>query len=522
MTITTAKLARALAQAYARPLALPLTVAALLLAPSARADWRFTPTLDLRETYSDNVALQDEEHARGQFVSEITPGFLLKHKGPHLTVNARYQLQYFAMQDRDISGTNRTARRMQADARGELIDDFLFVDANAARSQQNISPFGQVSTNNDYASANRAEVQNWRISPYIVQRFGSTATAELRYARDSVDAGRTGLGTSEGNTVSMNLNSGAAFRTMGWGLQLSEQKIDDSIANDITIKTANAALRYKVVPTLDLTAGLGYDDYDYQALGGTTRGKSWNAGFAWNPSRRSSLTASLGHRYFGPSRMLKALHRSRHTTWSINYDDAVTTTRANFLLPLAVDTAALLDGLFTPSFPDPVERRRAVEAYIQSTGLPPALANNINYFSNRYSLQKSLRASVAFREGRSSALFSIYRMRRDALSVRETDSPLLGSSLNTINDNTSQKGVTAQWDYRLNGRTSLNLVSDISDNASLSTGQKARSSSVRLGARHQLSAKMTAALEVRRVDGAFLGARSYTENAVSASLSMQL
>jgi uncharacterized protein (PEP-CTERM system associated) len=522
MTITTAELARAVAQAYARPLAVPLTLAALLLAPPARADWTFTPTLDLRETYTDNVALQDDAHAQGEFVTEITPGFLLKHKGPRLSVDARYKLQYFAMQDHDVSGTNRSARQLQAEARAKLIEDFLFVDANASRSQQNISPFGQLVVDNNFASANRAEVKSWRVSPYMLHRFGSDATAELRYARDAVDAGRTGLGNTDGDTLSMKLNSGPAFRTTGWGLALSEQHINSSVANDTTIKAANANLRYKVAPTLDLTAGVGYDSYDYQSLGGATAGSAWNAGFAWSPSHRTSLTASLGHRYYGPSRTLKALHRSRHTVWSINYDDSVTTTRASFLLPSAVDTTALLDGLFTPSYPDPVERQRAIDAYIQSTGLPASLADNVNYFSNRYSLQKQFRASVAFREGRTSAMFSIYHVRRDALSVRESDSALLGSSLNTINDNTTQKGFSATWDYRVNGRTNLSLISDITDNASRSNGLAARSSAVRFALHHQLRAKMSGAVELRRVEGALLAGRPYTENAVAASLNMQL
>ena len=523
MTITTAKqLPRAVAQAWARPVALPLALAALLLAPSARADWKFVPTLDLRETYTDNVALQPEDRAQGQFVTEITPGFLLKHSGPRLTVNARYQLQYFATQDHDISGTNRVARQLQAEARGKVIDDFLYFDANAARAQQNISPFGQIVTNNNYASANRTEVTTWRVSPYLVHRFGTTANAELRYARDSVDAGRTGLGSTDGNTLSFNLNSGTAYRTLGWGLALSQQEINSDVANDSTIKTANGNLRYKVAPTLDLTAVLGYDSYDYQTLGGATGGRAWNAGFAWTPSHRTSLTATLGHRYYGPSRALKALHRSRHTSWSINYDDSVTSSRANFLLPSAVDTADLLDGLFRPSYPDPVERQRAIEAYMLATHLPPSIANNINYFSNRYSLQKQLRATMAFRQGRTSALFSVYKVRREALSIRATDSDLLGSSLNTINDNTSQKGFTAQWDYRLTGRTNLALSSDIVDNESLSNGLKARSSSVRFDMRHQLRARMTGNLELRRIKGAVLGGRPYTENALSASLNMQL
>ncbi len=522
MTITTPSLARAVARAWARPLAMPLALATLLLAPSAQAAWTFVPTLDLRETYTDNVALQEAALAQGQWVSEITPGFMLRHKGPRLTVNAHYQLQYFVMQDKDISGTNRSARNLQADAHAKLIDEVLLVDAMATRAQQNISPFGQVVQNNAYSSANRTEVQTWRVSPYLVHRFGSEATAELRYARDSVDAGRVGLGNTDGSTTSLNVNSGAAFRTLGWGVQLSEQKISDSLATDSTIKTGNLNLRYKVVPTVDLTAGVGYDSYDYNSLGGATSGKSWNAGAAWNPSRRTSLTASLGRRYYGPSRSLKATHRSRTTTWNIDYDDSVTTTRANFLLPSAIDTADMLDGLFRANFPDPIERQKAVEAYILANSLPPALANNINYFSNRYSLQKQLRASMAFREGRTSALFSAYRVRREALSVRETDSPLLGNSVNTINDNTSQKGFTASLDYRLAGRTSLTLASDVTENASLSGDLQMRSSSVRLGMRHQLRAKLSGTVELRHTAGALVIGRPYTENAVSASLSMQL
>lgn len=523
MTITTRRLAREVARAYARPLALPVALAALLLAPSARADWTFIPTLDLRQTYTDNVALQRDGLAESQLVTEITPGLRLKHKGPRLVMNAAYQLQYFAMQDHDVSGTNRTARRLSADARARLIDDMLFVDANASRGQQNISPFGQTNVNNNFASANRTEVSSWRVSPYLVHRFDALANLETRYAHDVVDAGRTGLGNTSGDSLSVRLDSGKAFRTLGWGLQVNGQKIDEEVANDTTIKGANGNLRYILSPKLSLTTSIGYDSYDYQAVAGkATGGKAWNAGFAWTPSGRTSLTATLGRRYYGPSRSLKALHRSRHTAWSIVYDDTVSSTRANFLLPASIDTASLLDDLFRASYPDPAERARAVEAYMLATGLPPSLADNVNYFSNRYSLQKQLRGSVAFKQGRTSATFSVYRMRRDALSIRETDSVILGSSVNAINDNTDQRGFNATWDYRLTGRTQLNLISDITDNESLSTGLKARSSSVRFMARHQLRARMRANVELRHIEGAILGGHRYTENALAASLSMQL
>ena len=530
MTTTMAKLAHCVARAYRRPTLPMLPVAltaltALLCGPTAQAEnWRFTPTLELRETYTDNVALREDAFKQSQWITEIIPGIQVNMSGPRLTMNGRYQVQYFAMADKDISGTNSTARSGQGSLRANVIDDLLYVDANGSVSQQGISPFGQLITDNNYASANRAEVKTWRISPYLVHRFGSRANAELRYAHDEVDAGSSGLGNSKGDTLSLRVSSGAAFRAVGWGLVLSEQKISDSLVGDTSIKNADLNGRYRVGRSVNLLAGIGYDEYDYNSLGGDTGGKAWNVGASWSPSSRTSVQATIGRRYYGPSRTLSALHRSRHTVWSINYDDSVVSTRANFLLPATIDTASLLDRLFMPTYADPFERARAVADYIRSTGLPPALADNINFFSNRYSLQKQLRASAGFRQGRSGAVLALYKVRREALSVNQSDSPILGNSVTNFNDNVDQTGLNASLNYRLTGRTSFNLVGDVVRSESLTTGLESRSKAVRFTMRHQLRSRLVGALTVRHVEGngALVGGRSYTENAVSASLSMQL
>jgi uncharacterized protein (PEP-CTERM system associated) len=210
--------------------------------------------------------------------------------------------------------------------------------------------------------------------------------------------------------------------------------------------------------------------------------------------------------------------------WNIAYDDTVSTTRSNFLIPSAVDTAALLDGLFLPTFPDPIERARAVEAYIRINGLPPSLADNINYFSNRFFLQKQFRASMAYRAARTTGTIGLFRVRRDALSTRETDSILLGNSLSTINDNVKQAGVNLSLNYRLTGRTALNVLGNVTDNESLTTGFKSRSNALRFSARHQVRPKMFGTVELRHLKGntSIEVASPYTENAVAASLTMQL
>lgn len=532
MTITTAKLDSGAACALRLA---PLALAALLCgqvqaqsvpgaeAPRATAPspWRFTPTVDYGLILTDNVNLQPDERKHGQLIAEVAPGFDARYQGPRLVGHARYDLRLFQALQRDVPGARNNSHSLQSDLRAELADDMLFVDANASISQVGISPFGQ--TPSRYSSANSAEVTSWRISPYLRNRLGRLATSELRYTRDSVSAGNTGLGDTDGQTVSLSLRSGQAWQDLGFELNASDQTIRDKVRNDSTIQTGNFNLSYRLLRTLSVTAGVNYDNYNYESLGGANGGNGWNAGFTWTPSRRTSLMLNHGQRYYGPSRALKAMHRTRRSVWNISYDDSVTSTRANFLLPRAVDTAALIDSLLLPSFPDPEERARAVEEYIRSSGLPPTLADQINFFSNRFSLQKQLRASFAYRTARTAVVYSVYRIRREALSSSVADSVLLGTSSSVINDNVDQKGFAASLQYSLNSRSKLSLTTDIYDSDSLTTGFTARTRAVRLGLRQRLQKTMNARVELRHVKGAtgIVTPAPYTENAISAYLTMQ-
>jgi uncharacterized protein (PEP-CTERM system associated) len=525
MTTTMAKSYRGpVTSSSSLPLAAPFAMLALLMSPQCRADWKVTPAVDLRETYTDNVRLESSESARSQFITDLAPSLSIASDGPRLKLHAAFATHLYAYSDDRIEGTNRSQRQLAADAKAKLIEDLLFFDGSASIGQQSISAFGPQVNNNGYSSTNRTEVSTWRVSPYLAHRFGSAATAELRYVRDSVKSGDRGLGDSTGDTVSLSIASGPAFRTVGWGLQYSRQDLDDSFARKSRAETASASLRFRISEALSLNANGGYDKYDYEALGGKTAGKSYSLGFTWSPSLRTSIQASAGKRYFGSSYSLIASHRSRSTVWSVNYNDAVTTTRSQFLLPATVDTAALLDNLFRANYPDPLARQQAVDAYLRATGLPSSLANNINYFSNRFILQKQLQAAAAFNTAKTTTIFSLNGMKRNALSTQQSDSALLGSSLSTLNDNTRQFGGSAVLNYRINTRTGINLLLSKTRTKSLSTGIKDNQKLLSLTMTRQLQRKLKGAVELRRNQGSaeIQGGRTYRENAISASLSLQL
>ncbi|MBQ5964539.1 TIGR03016 family PEP-CTERM system-associated outer membrane protein [Massilia sp. ZL223] len=525
MTITTAKRLPRLA-----PLA-----AAMLLALPAQAGWRVVPTLTTSVTYTDNINLQADERKRSELVAQLAPGVTVIGTSPRLNVSASAEWHQFAFLHDVGNRTTDNQRQYSGALRGILSEDLLYIDASTSRGQRSTSAFGPQLSTDLYSLGNRTEIETWSVSPYLVHRFGNTASAQLRYTRDAVDSAggsvlgdavRNGFYKSDSDAVSASLASGSNFDTVGWGLNYYRQDLDSARYGESTTESLRGNLSYRISPRLALTATAGYDRYDFGGLGSDNKdeGRNWSAGFAWKPGARTSLEASLGRHYYGQTGSLLASHRSRQTVWSVSYSDAVTTSRQQFLLPTAIDTAALLDRLFSASFPDPVERQRVVAAYMQATGLPPSLADSVNFLSNRYMRQKSLQATSAYRLGRSSAVLSLYANERIALTDAQSDSDLLGSQLSNLNTNVRQRGLDATFTRQLNSRSSVIGGWNVQRSQSLTTGLVNHQRTLRVGLTRRYGERMLGTVEMRRRSGdvGVGNSGTYSENAISASLSMKL
>lgn len=513
-----------------RPLALAAALAAVTLAPAARADWTVRPSVQLRETYSDNVALSNDATKQDGFVTELNPRINLLHKSRRLTAAIDYSKQLYTYTGGRREGTASDSQNLAASAKAELIDELLTVDAQAAIGQQSNSAFGPQVQGNGFANANRSEVRSFSVTPVLRHRFGTTAVTQLLYSRDRVESDNGAFGSSSGDTLQATIASGAAFRQFGWSLSYSDQTIQDSIAQGSSSDNLSATLSYRYSPllTLSVTGGREHYQFDGQAADDNS-GQYWNLGFNWVPSGRTEIQFNAGRRQFGDTYFLNATHRSRHSVWSANYSDSITTTRSEFLQSGRIDTASLLDRLFIASVPDAAARAQVVAAYIRANGLPPTLPNSVNYLSNRYVLQHQFQLAVAFSSARTTLLLSVYDNRRDALSRVAVDDDLLGLSGGTINDNTRQSGVNAGLNWRMSPRSGINLNTTYAKVRSVSDLREENNRSVSLNMTHQFQPLLTGTLEVRHYRGGagLLGAPgnsgafnagAYTENAVSASL----
>ncbi|MFC5460219.1 TIGR03016 family PEP-CTERM system-associated outer membrane protein [Massilia niabensis] len=516
MTTTTAK------QIIGRlPRLLPLAAALLVVLP-AQAQWRVTPSLSITETFTDN-ANRGSTNRNARLITEVMPGISAygQNRWVQGSVNASASLFGY------IGGGRGTSRRnrVQYDAAGRLkvIDEFMYVDASARSSTQAISAFGLLGKEARYSNENVADVSTWSISPNINQRFGNFAYATLRYTLNGVEADRSRYGSSTAHGPSFTLASGRSWEDLGWNLSYARQDVDNKQFPDSASENAKLRLNYRLNRTLRLTASGGYDSYDFNSLGGRTEGKSWSAGFDWRPTGRTRLDVEAGRHFLGKTGALLASHRSRHTVTSLTYSDNVTTTRAQFALPTALDTAGMLDSLFAVTIPDAFARREAIDAYLRVTGLPPTLIEEVNYLTNRYFRQKQARASMVYNWSTHSTVLSAFASERVVLSTGEADNSLVGSELFALNNNVRQVGFNIAHSYRLNTKTSATAGLTATRSRNLDTDIVRSQQTLSMGMRQIFSRKMQGVVELRHARGEHgLTSRHYYANSISATLSAEL
>jgi uncharacterized protein (PEP-CTERM system associated) len=503
-----------------RPQALAvLALLATQAAPVLAAEWRFTPELTLRETYSDNITLAPSGSEQSGFVTEIAPGFTITGKGRRSQLRATYQAR--SINYSNNAGGSRVQNYLTADGKTELIDDLLFVDGMANIGSYSTSPFGPQALDSAYATGNRSEVRTYTISPYARQRFGSFAQGELRYTHQGVSSDTGGFSNYNSDRVNFNLNSGESFRVLGWDVVGSRQQSRYSDLDSVTSDYINGTLRYKLTDQFTLTGSGGYERYTYQTAGDSPAGASWSVGFDWKPSPRTSLAATAGRRFYGNAYSLNGVHRSRYTTWNLSYNEDITTAQQQLANSGSVSTSSFLNQAFLANIPDPVARAQAVDAFIRATGLPATLANGSQGLSNRYFLQKRLQASVALTAGRSTGVLTAFETQRQPQSVGTSSALTGGNAL--YNDDTRQRGVSGLFSQRLSPITTVNLNAQFYRTTSLLTTVTDDNKLVTLGLSHQLSPKVTGTVELRRYQGTFNQAGTdFRENAISAYLSMRL
>ena len=487
------------------------------LSAASASEWQIKPTLDLTETYSDNLRLAIKGKEEIAFITQVSPGIDINTKGPRLQLQANYVLQksFYAGDQHDT----RTNNLLRTNGKLAVIDELFYIDGRANITQQNLTPFGRVADANFNLIDERAEVRTWGVSPFLRKNFQNQYTGEVRYVRDSVSSSAQRNADSQSDLFRLSLTSGTAFNSFEWGVNYSKQNIHYERQAALETQTATSNLGFRVTPLFKLTTTAGYEKSSYASLGAKPEGFFWTAGFAWTPTERTNFTATAGHRFFGSTYSLALSQRARTSVWNLGYNEDVTTTRGQFSLPATGNTQNFLDQLWQSIIPDKDARKQIVDNFIRDAGLPLSLAQPINTFTNQVFLQKNLQASVALTGVQNTAVLNLYNNTREVLSRGG-----LESSVNPgLSNNVKQVGINALWNLKFSPRTNATMNVAYSRNNSVNTNVKDFNKTFRASITRQLQPISRVTLEFRHVTkDSNLTIGNYDENAITLYLLLSL
>lgn len=288
--------------------------------PAYAVDWRFEPSVGASTTYTDNVN-QSANNPEDALILSVTPGFSLRSQGSR-RVQASMNYSLTGVSRFSENNSSDLFHNLAAVGKAELIEDFLFLDGTASISQALLSLTGSpadATTN----SANRATVGVYSLSPYIQKRFGTFATGQARYSTNGAIFGDNAGSNLVSNAFSAGLNSGPRFNDLSWGLNYSLRQLDSrATGGNSTFERTSATVGYTLTRKFRVFGTYGQERNEFLNARGAD-GVFYSGGLGWVPSRRTSIEASIGERYFGRTYSLSAKHKMRAANFRVSYSEDV-------------------------------------------------------------------------------------------------------------------------------------------------------------------------------------------------------
>ncbi len=267
--------------------------------------WDITPSLEIVETYTDNVDLVSQQEPKTKdFVTRITPGISVVGEGARASFNLVYSpsLLIFAKSSKESD----FRQFLNGKGNAELSEDLLFLDAAASINQQFLDRGGAISSNQDNATINRRTVQTYTISPYLKRDFGTVASAVLRYRGSYSDVSLPPnsvqfndiLKNTFDHNVSLRFDSGPQFSRLTWSAEAVYNNTDRGGNQPNGHSTTERVFgNYQVSRWMKLVASAGYENIHDLTSNRRPNGFIWDAGVTLTPGPRTTLTVRGGRRY---------------------------------------------------------------------------------------------------------------------------------------------------------------------------------------------------------------------------------
>lgn len=433
----------------------------LLSAPAAAENWRLTPSVNVRETYTSNANLGPSGQEQSSFVTTLGANLNVNGTGARVQLNGNVGVQgllYLGEYNRGSSDFNADTVFVNANLLGsvEAIEKFFYIEGAANVSQSYLSPFGPTPAGNIGATDNRYTSVGFRLSPYIRGVFRDGTSYLLR--SDSIWSNLAQVqnvpGAKSSFTQVWSGRLDSPVRTFGWSIDGSATSTKFTDQDAVTSQIVRGYLNYRPDPQVLVYAIGGYEWNDYYLS--ESSGTVYGAGGEWRPTERTNVRGNWQNRFFGSSYLAQVTHRNPFTAFDVNASrDISTYPQQLFAAPAGGDIAALLNAAFTTRIPDPVQRAQAVQQFMTANGLPTTLQSPLNYYVQQVILYEQQSATFTLLGVRNSTAFTLYNRKQEVISGGT--GVALPPPFGQLNNNT-QRGGAITFSHALTPLTSLNAT----------------------------------------------------------------
>ena len=411
--------------------------------PALAEKWTVETSLGVQETATNNVNLTPSDIRQSDLITQITPTLRVNEQGAHTSLNGfvSVPLMIYA---RTGSQNNQVYPTVNLLGTVEFFDKFFNIDGSVAVAQQFFNPFGAQPASLDNPTANRYQTETYTISPYIRGTTPGNIKYEFRNTNSWTNLSGAPNAAADSRYTQWTGTVSRKEATLGWDASFDITNIDFENQNPIRTRLVRVSPLYDIDPQVRLTASAGYEWNEYALT--ESNNAIYGVGFEWRPTPRTQVSGNWEHRFFGSSYKFLFDHRTPLSVWSVNISRGISTYPQQLaLLPSGVPLSGLLNSLFLGSIPDPLDRQRAVDQFLQNRGLPQTLTSPVNIYAQQILLQNQQQITVGLLGVRNSVFITAFNLQSEQITGSGEVLPPAFALGNDIR----QTGVNAVWTHNL-------------------------------------------------------------------------
>lgn len=403
-----------------------------------------TTQIDASVSYNMDSRRGGVEH--GDWVTELRPGLRWDARSGRVVGSVQYSLG-LNHHSKEYSGEN-VQNQLSANLSAEAIDRWMYVDASANVSQQARSAFGtQTVAGSQQDNANRVEVGNFFLSPYVRGIFGSAVSYEARLTASATNARRSKEGDSTAVGGALTVSS-VAGGNIGWAITGSRTKLDYRIGRETVNDRYSASLQFLFDADFIAVLRGGQEATDVADVQRRTY-DNWGAGLTWRPDPRTRVQGDYDERYFGRSYRVLVDHRMARSSVQFNSSRDVVGGGDPNNTNVRITLYDLFYAQAASEFPDPVVRDAFVRAFLRANGLDPNTTVAGGFLNTAVTVQERHQLALSY----SGLRFST------SLQAFSSSSKVVEASTSALpQEDTRQWGYVGTAAYRLSPTQSVSLT----------------------------------------------------------------